>query len=182
MFTASLADKVIPLSVVYSDGGIYSDSYNVSNIIHDDLSTYCSLYSTPIDVVLAAKQPFCLKFVKIKIPNSGYTSPLSEGFLYALRRDVMIDNLVHDLDDFDRSKLFSRSNFLFPDYVASCLFFHIDSSKDEFFYEYKNVIYPVKAILLRMTCASGTCENVDMSFIGLYGNYRGFLSGEFSWI
>lgn len=181
----------ILLKIDAFDTGEYSEIYNICNIITDDSSVFCSSRKAPLNILLSPceiARPFFLKGLKIRIPSFGFTSPLENGYVFALDRMVDFDTLKHDLAFFDIGFTVSSLPQIralhpsIPSYVKSCLFFHLDSSKEEFSYEYRNVIYPVSFVLFKLLSTSGTHENVDISYFGLYGSTHGLGVGEASWL
>lgn len=82
--------QVVPgplrMEIVFCDGGLHEygkDKYRPENVLHNDLSVYCTR-SSKCDLVLRHEGgvPFCLQRLVVKAPETGFTAPIQEGMVF----------------------------------------------------------------------------------------------------
>ncbi|CAG8516174.1 10059_t:CDS:2, partial [Ambispora gerdemannii] len=169
-----------PLSfdIVYCDGGYYSDSYNVENILRNDNNVYCSSKSTNINIILrfhdhnqdVMDAPFVLTKIIVKAPTQGYTAPCKEGLIFVSHEPISLE-ATSKYDDFTESDfqalLASGVNGRIEDHWPAA-YFRLDS-RTNFITQNINPNRSGKFILVKLLRSEGDEDNIDLQYLGLIG-------------
>ncbi|KAI8643070.1 hypothetical protein BD408DRAFT_442955 [Parasitella parasitica] len=167
----------LEFAVVSEDGGQYSSTYNVHNILKNDGTVYCSERCGTINILLqyrgvedVKKQHgrYCvLSHIVIKSPTHGYTAPCKEGMIFISHKPIDVEGTrafdlftknnfekytqlnQHSLDDSDPVAWFSASN------QRQCVVNMQEKSG--------------KYVLIKLLRADYESENMDLQYIGFVG-------------
>jgi hypothetical protein len=169
------------LDIVEANGGEYSERYGMQNMLIDDQSVYSSQLRRNVNIILAHHSsssrmrapPFWLDEVYIRIPSTGFTAPLKNGFIFVCSDDVSISTFDH-YDFIDTTRLLGqgqgdRSLPLVPSCVKTVLFFQLDSKSHVFRYRFQAPIKNVRNIYIKLLDSFGNHDSIDVEFVGFRG-------------
>ncbi|KAI7897297.1 uncharacterized protein EV154DRAFT_557617 [Mucor mucedo] len=102
----------VPLKfrILSEDGGRYSSTYTVENVLRNDGTVYCSEKCGTINLLLeyvgSERNSKCcsLSHIIVKSPQYGYTAPCKEGMIFMSHKPINVENTRA----FD---LFTRENY-----------------------------------------------------------------------
>ncbi|KAI4189939.1 MAG: hypothetical protein L6R41_001124 [Letrouitia leprolyta] len=85
-YRGQVVPGLLRMEIVFCDGGLHEygkDKYRPENVLHNDLSVYCTR-SSKCDLVLRHEggAPFCLQKLVVKAPETGFTAPIQEGMVF----------------------------------------------------------------------------------------------------
>jgi len=161
--------------IMYCDGGNFSSTYNVDNILKNDNTVYCSKKSSNVNIILRFSDPilgvmdsaFVISKLVVKAPTHGFTAPCKEGLIFVSHEPISIE-ATQKYDDFteaDYRALFENSKV---DDSWPAAFFRLDPNTNMT----TQVIQPNRSgkyILVKLLRAEGDADNIDLQYLGLIG-------------
>ncbi|RHY55188.1 hypothetical protein DYB30_001880 [Aphanomyces astaci] len=93
--TEKQVGKVLEFQVLTCDGGEFSASHAVTNLLVDDSTVYSSAGSQNISLVLkhTSDTPFCITYAMVRGPGAGYTAPLQHALVFVMSAPPELDEL-----------------------------------------------------------------------------------------
>ncbi|CAO3655532.1 unnamed protein product [Mucor fragilis] len=169
----------VPLEfgVVSEDGGQYSSTYSVHNILKNDGTVYCSERCGTINILLRyrgwegnkhQRSRYCvLSHIVIKSPTHGYTAPCKEGMIFMSHKPIDIESTrAFDLftkDNFEKYIHLNKDNVDDTDPIA--WFSASDQRQCVVDMQEKSGKY----VLIKLLRADYESENMDLQYIGFVG-------------
>ncbi|CEP17434.1 hypothetical protein [Parasitella parasitica] len=168
----------LEFAVVAEDGGQYSATYNVHNVLKNDGTVYCSERCGTINILLQYKGvegvvksqrgSYCvLSHIVIKSPTHGYTAPCKEGMIFISHKPIDIESTrAFDLftkDNFDKYRQLNQNNLDDTDPVA--WFSASNQRQCVVDMQEKSGRY----VLIKLLRADYESENMDLQYIGFVG-------------
>ncbi len=167
-----------------SNGGEVTDEYRMSHVLNDDANTYCSRLKRNVNIIMTHKSalsemraaPFSLEEVCIRVPPSGFTSPLKNGFLFVCTEPLELSAFDH-YDCIETTRLLepdgtgsARALPMVPSCVKTVLYFQLDRSATTFNYKFQTPIPNSHYIFAKLLGSFGSRDNIDVQFIGFKGS------------
>ncbi|KAL0143079.1 hypothetical protein V8B55DRAFT_1038382 [Mucor lusitanicus] len=167
----------LEFGVVSEDGGQYSSTYSVHNILKNDGTVYCSERCGTINILLRyrgwegmknQRSRYCvLSHIVIKSPTHGYTAPCKEGMIFMSHKPIDIESTrAFDLftkDNFERYTHMNHDNLDDTDPIA--WFSATDQRQCVVDMQEKSGKY----VLIKLLRADYESENMDLQYIGFVG-------------
>ncbi|KAL9539769.1 hypothetical protein MBANPS3_010075 [Mucor bainieri] len=169
----------LEFGVVSADGGQYSSTYSVHNILKNDGTVYCSERCGTINILLRYRgwegmkhqrnSRYCvLSHIVIKSPTHGYTAPCKEGMIFMSHKPIDIESTrafdFFTKDNFERYTHMNHDNLDDTDPIAwfsaserrQCVVDMHDKSG--------------KYVLIKLLRADyDASDNMDLQYIGFVG-------------
>ncbi|KAK4513521.1 uncharacterized protein ATC70_005523 [Mucor velutinosus] len=167
----------LEFGVVSEDGGQYSSTYSIHNILKNDGTVYCSERCGTINILLRyrgwegmknQRSKYCvLSHIVIKSPTHGYTAPCKEGMIFMSHKPIDIESTrAFDLftkDNFERYTHMNHDNLDDTDPIA--WFSASDQRQCVVDMQEKSGRY----VLIKLLRADYESENMDLQYIGFVG-------------
>ncbi|KAL7310033.1 hypothetical protein PS15m_010841 [Mucor circinelloides] len=174
---SNTAFVALEFGVVSEDGGQYSPTYNVHNILKNDGTVYCSERCGTINILLRYRgwegmqnqhSRYCvLSHIVIKSPTHGYTAPCKEGMIFVSHKPIDIESTrAFDLftkDNFEKYTHLNQDNLDDTDPIA--WFSASDQRQCVVDMQEKSGKY----VLIKLLRADYESENMDLQYIGFVG-------------
>ncbi|CAG8586695.1 13172_t:CDS:2 [Funneliformis mosseae] len=164
--------------IVHCDGGNFSSTYDVENILKNDNNVYCSKKSSNVNILLKFCDPileamdsaFVLSKIIIKAPTHGFTAPCKEGLIFVSHEPISLE-ATSKYDDFTEADyqalLESNENGSIDDSWPAA-YFRLDSITNMT----TQVLHPNRSgkfISVKLLRAEGDADNIDLQYLGLIG-------------
>jgi hypothetical protein len=177
-------DGWLHFKIKIADGGEFDPVYGLRNVLLNDRTVYSTRSRMNVNILLEhisslssmRAAPFSLHEVCIRVPASGFTSPLKNGFIFACSAPVELKTF----DDYDKIEtgllLGPHSNQSqqalprVPSCVRTVLYFHLDRNATVFRYRFQNVVQDARYIYIKLLDSFGSHDNIDIEFIGFKGS------------
>ncbi|GAN10615.1 conserved hypothetical protein [Mucor ambiguus] len=167
----------LEFGIVSEDGGQYSPTYSVYNILKNDGTVYCSERCGTINILLKyqgwegmkhQRSRYCvLSHIVIKSPTHGYTAPCKEGMIFMSHNPIDIASTqAFDLftrDNFEKYTHMNHDNLDDTDPIA--WFSASDQRQCVVDMHEKSGKY----VLIKLLRADYESENMDLQYIGFVG-------------
>ncbi|KAI9025337.1 hypothetical protein CLU79DRAFT_745119 [Phycomyces nitens] len=174
--SSGIEHVVLAFGIDMDDGGSYSSSYGVENILRNDASVYCSGRHGTINVVLRycgqaktiTNQSCVVSHVVIKSPQYGFTAPCKEGMIFISHYPIKTESTTK----FDR---FTRADY--EKYVTMKGRDHLEDSDPVGWFSaahWNQDMVAVgnisgKYVLIKLLREESDHENIDLQYVGLIG-------------
>lgn len=163
----------LDFEIIYEDGGRYSSTYCVENILKNDGAVYCSEKSGTINILMKyngnrGDGGICsISHIIIKSPVHGYTAPCKEGMIFISHKPIDVEGTrafdMFTKEHFDKYMEMNYDNLDDTDPVA-----WFDASQHR-----QSVIHmgerSGKYILVKLLKPDFESENMDLQYIGFVG-------------
>eukprot|EP00053_Salpingoeca_punica_P012767 m.114659 g.114659 ORF g.114659 m.114659 type:complete len:236 (+) comp16035_c0_seq4:246-953(+) len=169
--------RMLPFSIVATDGGEFSPQYKCANLLRPDRLVYCSTKKANVNVLFEICEPddlFVLTHVIVRAPKTGFTSPIREGVVFVFHERPSLDDVASydDVDEVAYEGRLSRKRDCGQEIQETdpAAFFVVDRKTSE-------VLQPLPApragrfVLVKLVRAGydKNQPNVDVEFIGFKG-------------
>ncbi|KAJ3428289.1 hypothetical protein M0813_00375 [Anaeramoeba flamelloides] len=160
--------ELLDFEIISCDGGEYSSSYAITNLLRDDSSVYSSKEKFNVNLILKSKKgSFFLTDIIAKAPMSGYTAPMGPGLIWVGDDPEFTGHKKFDNFTEEKYKKFlvSKEEFGQEDPV---IFFDISGAQCT---ESVNCPWTGEYVLVKMISSqkSYSNDNIDFQYLGLKG-------------
>ncbi|KAI7865441.1 hypothetical protein BDF14DRAFT_1883548 [Spinellus fusiger] len=170
--------RLLEFGIVLGDGGRYSPSYGVENILRNDRTVYCSGRPGAINILLRYHDPFedptrasrtcVISHVVIKSPRHGYTGPCKEGMVFISHEPISVES-THRFDHFTKKD--------YDDYIRIKGRDRLEDTDPVGWFSGSNAnqaMVPVgnrsgKYALIKLLRAEIDQHNIDLQYVGMIG-------------
>ncbi|KAH8549954.1 hypothetical protein BGW37DRAFT_87575 [Umbelopsis sp. PMI_123] len=191
----------LTFDIAQTDGGHFSPTYSVQNILHDDSTVYCSGRRGTINILLkfnpAASSggkyktlPCVLSQLIIRSPRQGFTAPCKEGMIFISHHPI-------DLKATEKFDRFTREDFIAHSarqrsQIRNCNQSQISAKEDGYdpvawFHVRREQQQCIdlgersgRYVMLKLLRSENEADNIDLQYVGLMGYFgaRSFAIGS----
>ncbi|KAI9288201.1 hypothetical protein BC943DRAFT_357904 [Umbelopsis sp. AD052] len=191
----------LTFDIAQTDGGHFSPTYSVQNILHDDSTVYCSGRRGTINILLKFNPsassggmyktlPCVLSQLIIRSPRQGFTAPCKEGMIFISHHPIDL-KATEKFDSFTRedfkthcAKLRSQTrqydvNQISPkeDGYDPIAWFHVRREQQQCIDLGER---SGRYVMLKLLRSENEADNIDLQYVGLMGYFgaRSFAIGS----
>ncbi|KAI8885322.1 hypothetical protein K501DRAFT_180308 [Backusella circina FSU 941] len=173
-------DNYIPLyfDIVAEDGGRYSSTYSIENVLKNDGTVYCSERRGTMNILLQykgwlgnhnQKQKSCaLSHIILKSPQYGYTAPFKDGMIFLSHEPIDIEKTrrfdTFTKQDYKRYRKQNSNNN--SNGIEPTAFFSAGHSRQAIINMRSR---STRYVLIKLLRADHESENMDVQYIGFVG-------------
>ncbi|KAI8140237.1 hypothetical protein BJV82DRAFT_624344 [Fennellomyces sp. T-0311] len=171
----------LDFEVLVDDGGQYSSSYGVENVLRNDSTVYCSGRSGAVNILLryngyahsgiVSDRSCVVSHIVIKSPQYGFTAPCKDGLVFMSRHPIDVER-SRIFDQFTREDfeqyMSHKSRFSSPEDDDTDPLAWFTLSKE------KQMVIPIhdrsaKYILVKLLRSEFEADNIDLQYLGFVG-------------
>ncbi|CAO3575871.1 unnamed protein product [Absidia cylindrospora] len=161
--------------IISNDGGCYSSTYDIHNILRNDSSVYCSGRTGTVNILLkycggrVLMDTTCvLDRIIIRSPGQGFTAPCKEGLVFISHKPIDIEKTCQ----FDQ---FTKNDY--DTYLAATKKLDLGDHNPVAWFNTSNHLQQVisinqrsgKYVLIKLLRSEDNQENIDLEYIGFVG-------------